>query len=403
VSERSLDDRRIVLFAGAAGTAALSGAVQYLVKGEQVWWEISSALVCGATALVMRRLPAWRQVAMGALAIFFLVTAPMVAILVGRPTDLVVLLALPLALTVLFIDRPPIVVTICITGVVVNPVTLFFMHWQMHDIVHATAAMVALYAAGVLGAREFDNLRRQEREQQAALHRTTAIQLQSERLVVLGTLAAGVAHEVANPLAFVLANVSHLRSSEPADEVERAQIWKETEDGLRRIAALVDDLKGLARQGSNELRPLTVQPLLKQAARLANLRGKPVKVELDVPIDLPEVTANEQRLLQVVINLVVNACEAMDANNPTAAKLRLSAQSTSSGVSIHVDDNGPGVPAPMRETIFEPFYTSRPGVGTGLGLALSREYVGAFKGTLVCDASPLGGARFTLSLPAAAS
>lgn len=400
-SSRSLDDRRVIIFRGAAAMSVLTAVVQG-AAGSNIAWELSCAVTCAITARLMRspseRL---RTTALAGMAVFLMLGAPVVAVMSHQPTDLLVLLVLPLALTVIFIDRVPVVISVCLTGLVVNSISLVLLAWESADILHAIAAMFALYGAGVMGALEFSRMRRVEREQRLSLQRATEVQLQSERLLVLGSLAAGVAHEVNNPLAFVLANVKHLQETESPNET-REEIWSETIDGLARISALVNDLKGMARTGSSEVRPLRVEPVLRQAARIATLRGSRAQVRVQVDPELPPCVANEQRLVQVILNLVVNACQALEETPRAEPRIELTARRGGDRVLIDIDDNGPGVTPPARAHLFTPFFTTRTGVGTGLGLALSREYVEAFGGHLLYEPSSLGGARFRIDLPAAA-
>jgi C4-dicarboxylate-specific signal transduction histidine kinase len=260
--------------------------------------------------------------------------------------------------------------------------------------------MVALYGAGILGSFEFGRLRQRERAHQESLHRAAAMQLQSERLVVLGTLAAGVAHEINNPLAYVSANMRHLQENDTTQDDERADVWRETRSGLRRIGAIVSDLKGLSRSAPKGVEATDVERLLRQTARLTSLRGAGVRVETVVEDHLPPTLADEQRLAQVLINLAVNAFDALEESRPEAPLVRLSAAREGDHVVISVEDNGKGVPPEVLSQLFTPFFTTKaPGHGTGLGLALSREYLETFGARITCDASALGGARFRVLLP----
>jgi C4-dicarboxylate-specific signal transduction histidine kinase len=115
---------------------------------------------------------------------------------------------------------------------------------------------------------------------------------------------------------------------------------------------------------------------------------------------LPPVMVNRRKLSQVLLNLLVNSADAMEEAGTSTPWVLVSAKRVEDGVQIAVQDNGPGIPADVAAHLFEPFVTSKPvGKGTGLGLALSREYVASFGGRLELQSSPDGGARFSILLP----
>jgi C4-dicarboxylate-specific signal transduction histidine kinase len=320
--------------------------------------------------------------------VFFLASTPLVTLRLGSPTMVALVLALPLALTLVFLDRVGVVAAVCVTGVLVNALTLARLGWATTDLVHATVSMVALYGASLLGAMEFLRLRRLERAYQQSLRRAAAIQLQSERLIVLGTLAASVGHEINNPLAYVVANVSQLEESDRASDPDRRQVWEETRTGLARISAIVADLRGLARPSPAGVDAADLERLIRQAARMTTLRTRGV-LQLDVQVEphLPACLMDEQRVAQVLLNLAVNACDALE--HAPAPQIRFRAVRQGNRICVSVEDNGPGVPAELKAKLFTPFFTTKPaGAGTGLGLALSREYLQAFGGSIDCDDAP---------------
>lgn len=404
--QRDFDGRRAKLFFAAALMALGSGTARLVMGGPRIemYWEYLSVVVLVLTGAAARHAKeSVRSAALGFMAVFFLVSTPVVVSALEGPTVLVVMLALPLALTVIFFERLAVVAAISVTAVVVNTGVLLKAGWSTVDTLHGTVSMVALYGAGLFGARELALFRRREREQDESLRRALAAQLQTERLAVLGTLAAGVAHELNNPLAYVTANLKLLERDPPEDAQERAEVWQETRTGLERITSIVRDLKGISRANPRGVDALELDALLRQTARLTSLRSRgAVALEVDVEPDLPPCTADEQRLAQVLLNLAVNACDALEESPPARPRIHFSARRAGDRVVVAVDDNGPGVPAAVKASLFTPFFTTKPpGKGTGLGLVLSREYLEAFGATLACEDAPQGGARFVVSLAVA--
>jgi PAS domain S-box-containing protein len=235
---------------------------------------------------------------------------------------------------------------------------------------------------------------------------------QRQRLESVGVLAAGVAHEVNNPLAFVRANLTHLRQlaavapklagaldGTPEEELlEMTDVVNESLEGLDRIARIVEGLLHFSRPSIEERRPVTLQRIAEEALRFAALhRGAPLQVETDFAPDLPPVQASEDRLIQVVLNLLLNARQSLAGRSD--AWIRVETAREDATAVLRVRDNGPGVPREIRDRIFDPFFTTRPpGEGTGLGLAIAFDIVREHAGSL--ELEPQGvGACFVLRLP----
>jgi two-component system, NtrC family, sensor kinase len=228
---------------------------------------------------------------------------------------------------------------------------------------------------------------RQQREQMVA----------QEKLVTVGRLAAGVAHEVGNPLAAVLGYADLLLHDEPPDGARREpleRIRKETD----RIRGIVADLLDYSRPVQGSLEPVRVADAVEVALSL--LRPQPrfgdVEVVRAIPEDLPSVAAAQSRLVQVLVNLLLNAADAMGGRG----RVRLDARRAGEAVELRVADSGPGVAAADRAQIFDPFFTTKePGQGTGLGLSISRSIIEAYGGTLTLAPSTEAGATFVVRLP----
>jgi PAS domain S-box-containing protein len=244
--------------------------------------------------------------------------------------------------------------------------------------------------------------------------------IQNDRVIALGTLAASVAHEINNPLTYVLANSDAL-----ADEVDglaalladvegpemaaaRVSIARIRESlapirtGTSRIASITRDLRSFSRPDESTLTRVDPRTVVESVLRLV---AKEVEARALLVLDLqetPPVIGNEARLVQVVLNLLVNAFQALPSETPSRNQVHVATRADRGRVMIEVGDSGPGVPAPYRQLIFEPFFSTKEiGQGTGLGLFVCRNIVRGFSGEIDVEDRPGGGALFRVTLPAA--
>jgi signal transduction histidine kinase len=247
---------------------------------------------------------------------------------------------------------------------------------------------------------------RSQRQAQEALAATQTRVRESDRLAQVGRLAAGVAHEVNNPLAFIQANLSYLGEElarEGRSPEDALAVVKETQEGVARIQQIVQDLTALAR-GATELEPREVgrcplPAVIEESMRLASVRLKKLAVEVEVPAEVPPVRADARRLGQVLLNLLLNAADALEEAGVERPRVALRVKAQGLRVALVLEDNGPGFAAEHLPRLFTPFFTTKAqGKGTGLGLALSRQYVEGFGGALRAENRPEGGARFTVEL-----
>ncbi len=228
----------------------------------------------------------------------------------------------------------------------------------------------------------------------------------ADRLVSLGTMAAGVAHEINNPLAYVVANLHLLaevleappEARDPKLDVKA--LVEESRQGATRIADVCRTLKSLSRAETERRTPVDVNALLEEALRMAQHqlrhRARLVKALSGAPV----VHADPTRLVQVFLNLLLNAAQALPDGQADQHEIKLVSLVDARGVVVEVHDSGPGVPADLRARIFEPFFTTKAvGVGTGLGLALSHATVHALGGTLELDPTVSRGSCFRVTLP----
>ncbi len=222
--------------------------------------------------------------------------------------------------------------------------------------------------------------------------------LRSARLASVGRLAAGVAHEIGNPLAAILGLIELSRDED--DDAARdeflARIQKETE----RINGIIRDLLDFARQGDDEevKGSASLQRVIEDSVQLVAPQKdlRKLSIEQRVEEDVPAVRGSADRLSQVVLNLLLNAADAMNGEGEITVELSADADD----VVLVVSDSGPGIPEDVLPTIFEPFVTTKPvGQGTGLGLAVCHTIIERLGGTI--EASNADGARFEIRLPAA--
>ncbi len=253
--------------------------------------------------------------------------------------------------------------------------------------------------------------------------RDRTIQRRNERLLrerqkleSIGTLAAGVAHEVNNPLAYVRANLTHLqdlaehvvkRMDRDVDEpegyagqvLESPDILVESIEGLDRIKNVVESMLRFSRVSDEENRKIDVAEVVRESLRLARLHRKTaVTVDCDLPTDLPDCTGSPDRLVQVILNLVLNAKQALvEAED---GRIHASAVVEGGYVVIRIRDNGPGIPEELQEQIFDPFFTTRPpDEGTGLGLSIAFDIVQQHGGALEVESQVGAGSCFIVKLP----
>ncbi len=260
---------------------------------------------------------------------------------------------------------------------------------------------IALHEHGEtrLGGFTLDLTARKQAE--AALARSREALYQTEKLTALGSLLAGVSHELNNPLSIVVAQAVMMeRQSQGTDIAERAQKIRKAAD---RCARIVQTFLAMARQKRPERAPVDLNAVATGAHELADygLKNDGIATVRTFMPDLPRILADSDQLHQVIINLIVNAQQAMaeaDIPNRTLT-LRTGLGERPGTVVLEVSDNGPGVPVEVQRRIFEPFYTTKPqGQGTGVGLSFSQGLVEAHGGSLELVPVPTG-ACFRLTLP----
>jgi signal transduction histidine kinase len=238
---------------------------------------------------------------------------------------------------------------------------------------------------------EFGALARQFNAMTGALKEHQEKLVQSEKLAGIGRLAAGVAHEINNPLAVILGYARLLRRKSDGDAAEDLQV---IEEETLRAKLIVDGLLDLSRPLSVNPEPVDLRVLCDEA--IGRLRETRLLDGVDVFIaGEGQVEGHPQKLRQVVLNLVKNAAEAAGG----AGKVEVRVEAANGSARVVVRDSGPGLSRDARTRLFEPFFTTKDS-GTGLGLAVSQGIVHAHGGEIEAESLPQGGAQFTVRLPA---
>jgi len=241
-------------------------------------------------------------------------------------------------------------------------------------------------------------------QDQSKLQELQAQVIQAERLATLGQLAAGVVHELNNPLTSITVYAEYLlRKAERTAGADDGDLEKlrRIAAGAQRILRFARELVQYAKPVGSEVEVVDVNAVVRQALsfceHLFDRAGVELRVELDR--EVPPIYAVPGQLEQVLINLVTNAAHAVETGGVIAVSTRRGA---SHEIALEVADSGPGVPAEDRDRIFEPFYTTKvDGKGTGLGLSIVRNIVDQHQGRILVGESNLGGASFRVVLPAA--
>ncbi|MBW1709021.1 MAG: response regulator [Deltaproteobacteria bacterium] len=263
-----------------------------------------------------------------------------------------------------------------------------------------------------------DQLREYTMRLEAMVEDRTRQLIHAERLVSLGTLSAGIAHEINNPTTFILGNILMMERfweviSEPLASMSASgshpkigYIVKEVplmiqamKKGTRRITNIVSGLKAFARQEPAVKSEVDVNECVTEALKLTRHRLKyHVRVVKNLDPLLPKVHGSAQQLVQVFVNLMINAADAIGESD---GLLKITTRPESKNmVRIEFTDNGPGMPPEIKAKIFDPFFTTKPvGQGTGLGLSISHGIIHDHGGAITVESEPGKGVSFFLTLP----
>ena len=272
---------------------------------------------------------------------------------------------------------------------------------------------------GPYGRGELDQLAQAFDEMAAGLERQRAALIQSERLAALGRLAAGVGHELKNPLAVISMRVRLLQTQVTQGHIQASEVLSRNleslQDASQRMLQIMQGLSTYAKPSKPEPTHLGMGDLLAATAELVafDARKRDVKVIVDVPASPPAVLGDRSQLMQVLVNLSMNAIEAMTGGGELRLRARVHERhelgadggrgpsAATNEVRAEIEDTGPGIPADVLAKIWEPFYTTK-AEGTGLGLSIVRGIVADHPGaTLDVTTEPGRGTTFVLTMPIA--
>jgi signal transduction histidine kinase len=250
-------------------------------------------------------------------------------------------------------------------------------------------------------------------ERTAELRDTQAQLVQGEKMKSLGQLVAGVAHELNNPIGFVHANLHLLDEyivklvdpQRSESDTERAleaitKLLMRSREGTERVKTIVQNLRAFSRTDQAELQDADLHEELDRTLALMEVRFKNAIQIVREYGELPRVRCYPGQLNQVFLNLLMNACDAIEEQGTISIR----SETTADGVRLTFHDDGPGIPDEARDRIFDPFFTTKPvGVGTGLGLSLSHGIIERHGGRISVDSGRESGTTFTIDLPLVAA
>lgn len=242
-----------------------------------------------------------------------------------------------------------------------------------------------------------EQLEQRVRERTAALEQANRELIIRDRMATAGMLAAGVSHEIRSPLMVIQIGLEEVHEQLGQAPEELREQLQDVRDAAKRIELIANDLSSLAKPADDPIAPTEIGDVIASATRLASYRfSKQVTLE-QVPVDVPRVAGNAARLVQVILNLLVNAARA--TREGTVNRIRVGAELRGDRVVVSVADSGTGMTAETQARLFEPFYTTgKQSGGTGLGLVVSRSIVERMGGALTLTSTPDVGTTAEVSL-----
>jgi signal transduction histidine kinase len=266
--------------------------------------------------------------------------------------------------------------------------------WTDAEVERATL-VARQVAVAVANARLFDDLKRSYDD----LARTQQALVKRERLAALGELAAVVAHEVRNPLGVIFNSVTSLKRLLAERRPDADMLLEMVGEEADRLNRIVGDLLDFARPHEADLRPASLREVAQKAGEAVRPQlGNTVRLRIDIPASLPPVPVDARLLYQALINLLINAVQAMPRGGEVLLFACEAERAGANWIKLEVSDNGPGLSREITERLFEPFFTTK-ATGTGLGLAVVKRIIEAHKGEVAVTSEEGRGTTFTLWLP----
>ena len=226
--------------------------------------------------------------------------------------------------------------------------------------------------------------------------------IQSEKLAAVGQLAAGIAHEINNPLAAIIANAQILLQETPKENVDGIESLKLIETAGIRASQVVRNLLSISRKEMLDFEPIDINTSVKNALTLIQheLIKRPIRVIPELAANLPPILAQQDHLQGVWINLMMNAVDAISSTDRSDGLLIVKTWSSDTEIHVSISDNGSGIEPEKVKKVFEPFYTTKStGRGTGLGLSVCMRVIKEHQGNISVESQPGQGTRFLISLP----
>lgn len=223
--------------------------------------------------------------------------------------------------------------------------------------------------------------------------------IQAEKLASIGRISAGIAHEIRNPLTSVKLNIQKVMESQNLDEVDKEHL-DITQEGIGHIENFIKELLNFARVSELHVDHFLVEEIIDESIKMirSSLKLRKVHLEKEVQKDLPHVLVDGDKLRQVFLNILHNACEAVEEGGKIKISLSQTEKTEDRNVKIEISDNGTGIPDKDWENIFEPFYTTK-STGIGLGLANARKIIEQHKGSIRVMKKRGKGACFQILIP----
>ncbi|TAK73101.1 MAG: HAMP domain-containing histidine kinase [Gammaproteobacteria bacterium] len=226
--------------------------------------------------------------------------------------------------------------------------------------------------------------------------------IQSEKMRALGVLTAGVAHELNNPMMGILNFIQYCLKKTDAND-KRFEPLKDAEHETKRCIDIVTNLltfSHLEKEGEEDFKPVNVATIIKRVSKILTyrLRNEDVTLIEEVPENLPLIMGHENRLQQVILNLVTNALDAMKKTETKVLRLQVSCKMDN--LKLLIEDSGEGMDEDTKKQIFDPFFTTKPaGSGTGLGLSVCDSIIKEHHGNIICHSEKNKGTIFYITLP----
>jgi signal transduction histidine kinase len=221
-----------------------------------------------------------------------------------------------------------------------------------------------------------------------------------EKMASLGQVAAGIAHEIRNPLSGINVFLDGIKENfqDPENTAIVQELIEAAQATSNRIEAVIRRVLDFSRPGELRLAPTNINLAVDNAIKLTatSLRKEDIRIDRDLATGLPLVPGDLQLLEQALVNMITNASEALRGTG-APGRIQISTHKTNGGVMIAVNDSGPGIPPEIRDKIFDPFFTTKSD-GSGIGLSLCHRIITDHGGTIEVSASDLGGTEFLIHL-----